>query len=152
VGDYTLTDVKAWWGGAASSIGVLVAVAYPGDALRAAVLFAGMMVAVDCVTGVFASWWGGEQITSRKLVRSAFKVTVYLTLPAIVFWAFTHIGLTGVSSQSATTLASFLIGVELYSVLENLRKAGLVDAPWLIKILDGRFKGQNDDDKDKNHV
>ncbi len=140
-----MSEVKAWWGGLASSIGVLVAVAYPSDALRAAVLFAGMMVAVDCITGVFASWWAGEKITSRKLIRSAFKVTVYLALPAIVFWSFIHIGMHGISAQTATALASFLIGVELYSVLENLRKAEIVDAPWLIKILDGRFKDRNEE-------
>lgn len=140
-----MSEMKAWYGVVAGSLGALLAVAYPSDALRAAVLFAGLMVAVDCVTGVFASWWAGEKITSRKLVRSAFKVTVYLTLPAIVFWAFIHIGLTGVSAQTATTLASFLIGVELYSVLENLRKADIVNAPWLLKILDGRFKDRNEE-------
>lgn len=142
-----MTQVKAWYGGVASSVGVLFAIAYPSDALRAAVLFAGMMVAVDCITGVFASWWAGEKITSRKLVRSAFKVTVYLSLPAIVFWAFVHIGMKGVSAQTATTLASFLIGVELYSILENLKKAGIVDAPWLVKILDGRFKNSGNEDQ-----
>lgn len=140
-----MSEMKAWYGGVAGSLGALFAVAYPSDALRAAVLFAGLMVAVDCVTGVFASWWAGEKITSRKLVRSAFKVTVYLSLPAIVFWAFIHIGLIGVSAQTATTLASFLIGVELYSVLENLRKADIVNAPWLLKILDGRFKDRNEE-------
>ena len=140
-----MSEVKAWWGGFASSIGVLLAIAYPSDALRAAVLFAGLMVAVDCVTGVFASWWAGEKITSRKLIRSAFKVTVYLALPASGFWSFIHIGMHGISAQTATALASFLIGVELYSVLENLRKAGIVDAPWLVKILDGRFKDRNEE-------
>ena len=140
-----MSEMKAWYGGVAGSLGALLAVAYPSDALRAAVLFAGLMVAVDCVTGVFASWWAGEKITSRKLVRSAFKVTVYLSLPAIVFWSFIHIGMHGISAQTATTLASFLIGVELYSVLENLRKADIVNAPWLLKILDGRFKDRNEE-------
>jgi len=123
-----------------AGIGWVFAMMYPQEALRSAVVFAGLMVAIDCITGVFKSWWLGEPITSRKLIRSAFKAVVYLTLPAVVLWAMVHTGAGWASAATATILVSALIGVEALSILENLRKAEIIKSRAIIKFLEGRFK------------
>ena len=123
-----------------AGIGWIFAMMYPQEALRNAVVFAGTMVVIDCITGLFASYWTGVPITSRKLIRSAFKAVVYLTLPAVALWAMVHTGAGWASVATATTLASAFIGVELLSILENLRKAEIIKSRAIIKFLEGRFK------------
>lgn len=82
-----------------------------------------MLCIIDFVTGITAAYVSDDHITSRKAVKSAFKVAIYGLLLASA-----HISekVTGSYIPIETIVSSFLALTELVSILENTGKMGYV--------------------------
>ena len=90
------------------------------------------LILIDSITGVYAAWTTKEVITSRKMLRSAFKVVVYgillasshvveVVLPGTLF--------------IEEIVSSFLALTEFISIIENAGKMGYGIPKQLLKKL-----------------
>ena len=82
----------------------------------------GILVVIDMITGVMASIKLGHSISSRRILKTATKVTVYL-----LFFSAAHLTGSIVPPMEAIIVngvISFLAITEFISVIENIAKMG----------------------------
>ena len=75
-------------------------------------------IALDLVTGIWASYKQGKSIRSRKLWRTVEKMTFCLLLIHLTYSASTEIGYFDLHKP----IAWGIVGFELWSMLENITK------------------------------
>lgn len=84
-------------------------------------LFLGVLIVIDLITGMVASVNQGQPIESRKAFKTATKAFVYLLFFSAAF--LTH-KIVPYSDFIKTGVLSFLAITELLSVMENMAKMG----------------------------
>lgn len=80
-----------------------------------------VLIIMDSITGVFAAYKTGEEIESRKILRTAKKMILYFILVSAAFLAEKTIGIQFILNES---VIAFLSLTEFVSILENIGKAG----------------------------
>lgn len=80
-----------------------------------------LLVVIDFVTGIISAYMSGDAITSRRAVKSAFKVAIYGVLISSA-----HLSEKIIPSGLfiETIVSSFLALTEFVSILENTGKMG----------------------------
>lgn len=100
--------------------GLLFVVFMIGDVYTHLVLSVLMLIIIDTILGVWATYHEGHPITSRRFARVVQKSTVYFL--AISAGHFTDMTIGWNVTQS--TLIAFIAITELISILENMGRLG----------------------------
>lgn len=96
-----------------------------------------MLILIDFVTGVWSSKMTGEKIKSSKIFRTAWKFALYFTV--VSAGHFTEVVI-GANFFLDETIMGFLAITEMYSVLENMNRAGYDIPINLLKTLANNIK------------
>lgn len=106
------------------------------------VLFLGILIIFDLITGMIAAVSQGQQIESRKAFKTATKTFVYLLFFSSAY--LTH-KIVPYSDFISTGVLSFLAITELLSVMENMSKMGYsLPQKLLNQIKDREVGGKTD--------
>lgn len=111
-------------------------------------LFLYILVAIDLITGMIAAFQTGEEIQSRRALKTATKAIVYLLFFSA---AYMTERIVPYSSFIPIGILSFLAITELISVTENMAKMGYaVPRRLLNQMKDLRNGGPSEKPKAKN--
>lgn len=130
-------------------VGVLLIPALLFDTTKKDVMFAlALLVFFDFITGIFASYKTDQPIVSRKIYRSAVKLTVYSVLIAAAHLTEAS-GLQHTLGDIDGFVIIYLAVTELVSILENVSRMGYVIPRKLLNLL---LKYKDGDDIIKSHI
>lgn len=92
-----------------------------------------VLVAIDFATGVYAAYKTGEQIESRRMIKTAIKWTLYMLMLSAA-----HLTeeLVQFHAYLADVTLAFLGATELISILENVGKTGVAIPQRLLNKLE----------------
>lgn len=90
-----------------------------------------VLLVIDFLTGVYASYRAGEPLVSYKIFRSALKTAAYFLLISAGYVSERAIGIHFIDE----TIMAFLAATELKSIIENISKAGFAVPQNLLKKL-----------------
>lgn len=96
-----------------------------------------MLILIDFLTGIWASKMVGEEIKSAKIFRTAWKFALYFTV--VSSGHFTEV-VVGSNMFLDETIMGFLALTELYSIFENMKKAGYETPTELLKNISSLIK------------
>lgn len=121
----------------------LFAVWYPDQALQKLILASIGLLVFDFIVGLYASIAvRGEKLESRKVLKSAMKLFVYVCFPVAVWRSLEAVGVPHDGAKwIAALVCSFAVVTELLSLASHCRETGLFPVPkWLIKMLEDKAK------------
>lgn len=98
----------------------------PNDKIQSTAMAAFTLIMLDTLTGLWAAWKNGDQITSARFANVLSKIVGYgsvLIVCAIV--AREMPGLAAMQAASVGAALGLIIATESISVLENARKIGV---------------------------
>lgn len=104
-----------------------------------------VMIALDVVTGIFASFKRGRKLSSRRLADTAYKFLGYACV-IIAAAAIDKVMPDGFTRGAVVGITTFFIGAELLSLLENARHLGIKRIPYLSKIADALLSESGEED------
>ena len=83
-----------------------------------------ILIIFDTISALYAAYTTGEKIESRKLVRSAFKVTVYGIIISAGHLTDMFIGVENWAVSFEAISGAYAAATEFLSILENFARAG----------------------------
>lgn len=108
-----------------------------GDISHTVLLALFMLILIDFITGVWASKMTNEKIVSAKIFRTAWKFALYFIV--VSAGHFTEVVI-DYDLFIDETIMGFLALTEMYSILENMNKAGYEVPTNLVKTITSIIK------------
>lgn len=119
---FSQVEIKTLAGLGAGAVAYLV----PTEAAQSLYIGAGLLILLDTVTGLWASYLTGKAIKSAKMARLGTKVIGYGSVVIVAAVATNaHPSFAGMREIAVCSVLGFVLATEGLSVLENVSKMGL---------------------------
>lgn len=122
---------------AAGLVGAILGYFLPTSALQDMTVVAGILVIMDTITGVAASYNSGDAIKSARFSRVLSKILVYSCVIGAVSVAFKALpGALPMREPAVSAVIGMIIVTELISIIENADRMDLKIVPkWIRNIV-----------------
>lgn len=122
---------------------------FGSDVTRNTAIAAGGLMGLDTITGMVAAWQTGVGFKSAKFSRVLTKVVAYGSAIIVAAVVTHHIpGLSPLHELSVTSIVSLILCTEALSIMENVDKMGFKSFGFIRKLLSGKIKALQAQDKE----